>query len=88
MSDEQLRLFFDNAMSSLLASAGAGLGIGAGSVVAVQVNKEKLYAFVEFRSPEEATTAMALDGITMEGNPMKVSLSLLFVDFFFFSFLQ
>lgn len=35
---------------------------GVNSVVGCQMNHEKNYAFIEFRSPEEATSAMAFDG--------------------------
>jgi splicing factor U2AF subunit len=35
---------------------------GVNAVVGCQMNHEKNYAFIEFRSPEEATAAMAFDG--------------------------
>eukprot|EP00026_Physarum_polycephalum_P006706 Phypoly_transcript_06757.p1 GENE.Phypoly_transcript_06757~~Phypoly_transcript_06757.p1 ORF type:complete len:524 (+),score=51.75 Phypoly_transcript_06757:127-1698(+) len=72
-SEDHIKAFFDNAMSTLLASAGAGMGAGIGSCTGVQVNHEKMFSFVEFRSPEEATTAMGLDGILMDGQfPLKI----------------
>ena len=46
-------------------TAGPGL-----SVVNVYLNYEKKFAFVEFRTVEEASNAMALDGIMFEGGPV------------------
>ncbi|KMS96373.1 hypothetical protein BVRB_9g225830 isoform A [Beta vulgaris subsp. vulgaris] len=37
-----------------------------GDVVNVYINHEKKFAFVDMRSVEEASNAMALDGITFE----------------------
>ncbi|KFK40751.1 hypothetical protein AALP_AA2G036200 [Arabis alpina] len=42
------------------------------SVVNVFINYEKKFAFVEMRSVEEASNAMALDRIILEGVPVKV----------------
>ncbi|XP_042382778.1 splicing factor U2af large subunit B-like isoform X5 [Zingiber officinale] len=42
------------------------------AVVNVYINHEKKFAFVEMRSVEEASNAMALDGIIFEGAPVKV----------------
>ncbi|KAH6570451.1 hypothetical protein BASA60_003502 [Batrachochytrium salamandrivorans] len=42
------------------------------AAVNAYINRERNYAFVEFRSPEEATRAMALDGILFDGNTLKV----------------
>jgi hypothetical protein len=33
-------------------------------VIAVQINVEKSYAFLEMRAPDEATAGMSFDGIT------------------------
>jgi len=41
-------------------------------VLAVQVNHEKSYAFVEFRNAEDATAAMAFDGIIFQSGPLKI----------------
>ena len=41
-------------------------------VVSVQVNHDKSYAFVEFRSPEEAISAMSFDGIVFQGQALKI----------------
>jgi splicing factor U2AF subunit len=41
-------------------------------VVAVQINHDKNYAFVEFQTPEQATSAMAFDGIMFQGQQLKI----------------
>ncbi|KDN45454.1 hypothetical protein K437DRAFT_274218 [Tilletiaria anomala UBC 951] len=40
--------------------------------ISAQINPEKGYAFVEFRSPEEATNAMAFDGIVFQQQGLKI----------------
>jgi len=37
-----------------------------------QVNIEKAYAFAEFITPEDATTALGFDGITLHGTILKI----------------
>ncbi|KAI8376512.1 uncharacterized protein BYT42DRAFT_615241 [Radiomyces spectabilis] len=44
----------------------------ADSVLAVQINHDKNYAFVEFHEPAQATAAMAFDGIMFNGQPLKI----------------
>lgn len=41
-------------------------------VLAVQINHDKNYAFVEFQTPEQATSAMAIDGIMFQGQQLKI----------------
>eukprot|EP01089_Gocevia_fonbrunei_P004354 TRINITY_DN14371_c0_g1_i1.p1 TRINITY_DN14371_c0_g1~~TRINITY_DN14371_c0_g1_i1.p1 ORF type:complete len:332 (+),score=92.27 TRINITY_DN14371_c0_g1_i1:513-1508(+) len=41
-------------------------------VSACQINVEKSFAFLEFHNPEDATAGMALDGITLQGQALKV----------------
>ncbi|KAB0337414.1 hypothetical protein FD754_025202 [Muntiacus muntjak] len=41
-------------------------------VLAVQVNQDKNFAFLEFRSVDETTQAMAFDGITFQGQSLKI----------------
>jgi splicing factor U2AF subunit len=41
-------------------------------VTAVQINHDKNYAFVEFQTPEQATSAMAFDGIMFQGQTLKI----------------
>ena len=41
-------------------------------VFAVQINRDKAFAFLEFRTGEEANNAMRFDGITLQGYSLKV----------------
>lgn len=55
------------------ASGGINHALGAGPVVtSCYMNMEKRFAFVEFRSIEEATNALALDGVQFRGEQLKV----------------
>lgn len=45
------------------------------SVVNVYINHEKKFAFVEMRTVEEASNAMALDGIIFEASTCKLNFS-------------
>lgn len=49
------------------------------AVVNVYINHEKKFAFVEMRTVEEASNAMALDGIIFEVAYFSRSLNLFFV---------
>lgn len=50
-----------------------GLSQAAGHpVLACQINLDKNFAFIEFRSIDETTAAMALDGITYQGQSLKI----------------
>jgi splicing factor U2AF subunit len=55
----------------MLAIGGNSAGTG-DSVVNVYINHEKKFAFVEMRTVEEASNAMALDGIVFEGVAVRV----------------
>eukprot|EP00026_Physarum_polycephalum_P003665 Phypoly_transcript_03678.p1 GENE.Phypoly_transcript_03678~~Phypoly_transcript_03678.p1 ORF type:complete len:266 (+),score=43.87 Phypoly_transcript_03678:944-1741(+) len=41
-------------------------------VIAVQINVEKSYAFLEMRAPDEASAGMSFDGIMLHGHALKV----------------
>ncbi|KAJ3416097.1 U2 small nuclear RNA auxiliary factor 2 [Chytridiales sp. JEL 0842] len=41
-------------------------------VIATQINHDKNYAFLEFRTADEATAAMALDGLSFQGQTLKI----------------
>ena len=58
----------------MAAVGGASGGVG-DCVVNVYINQEKKFAFVEFRTVEEASNCMALDGIVYEVS-LSVSVSL------------
>uniref|UniRef100_A0A803L810 Splicing factor U2af large subunit n=1 Tax=Chenopodium quinoa TaxID=63459 RepID=A0A803L810_CHEQI len=67
-NEQSVAIFFSHVMASI-----GGNTAGPGdAVVNVYINHEKKFAFVEMRSVEEASNAMALDGIIFEGTPVKV----------------
>ncbi|KAL9310213.1 Splicing factor U2af large subunit B [Arabidopsis thaliana] len=67
-NEQSVSTFFSQVMSAI-----GGNTAGPGdAVVNVYINHEKKFAFVEMRSVEEASNAMALDGIILEGVPVKV----------------
>ena len=50
-----------------------GLATGPGNpVLAVQINLDKNFAFLEIRSVDEATSALAFDGINFMGQSLKI----------------
>ncbi len=52
-----------------------GLAQGPGNpILACQINLEKNFAFIEFRSVDECTAGMAFDGINYMGQALKVNL--------------
>jgi splicing factor U2AF subunit len=67
VTETELAEFFNTAMMTAKVSATA-----APPVVAVQLNHEKGFAFLEFRASDEATAAMAFDGISLQGQALKV----------------
>ncbi|KAJ9094185.1 hypothetical protein QFC19_008036 [Naganishia cerealis] len=67
-NEQNLADFFNHKMSE----QGFASNLPGDPVVAVQLNHEKSYAFIEYRTPEEATAAMAFDGIIFQGTPLKI----------------
>lgn len=67
-NEADVNAFFNNA---LLAVGGTN-GAEGQPVVNVYINVEKKFAFVEFRSVEEASNALALDGIVLDGVPVRI----------------
>ncbi|KAJ3186164.1 U2 small nuclear RNA auxiliary factor 2 [Gaertneriomyces sp. JEL0708] len=67
INEDSLMDFFNSTMSQLNVTTATG-----SAVIACQLNHDKNYAFIEFRSPEEATAAMAFDGITFAGQSLKI----------------
>ena len=57
VDDVRLGILFNQALTSV-----GGLSAPGDPVVNVFINQEKKFAFVEFRSVEETSNAMALDG--------------------------
>ncbi|KAL3820558.1 hypothetical protein ACJIZ3_006463 [Penstemon smallii] len=67
-NEHTIARFFSHVMTAI-----GGNSAGPGdSVVNVYINHEKKFAFVEMRTVEEASNAMALDGIVFEGVPVRV----------------
>ncbi|XP_047314824.1 splicing factor U2af large subunit B isoform X4 [Impatiens glandulifera] len=67
-NEQSVAIYFSHVMAAI-----GGNTAGPGdAVVNVYINHEKKFAFVEMRSVEEASNAMALDGIIFEGAPVKV----------------
>jgi len=67
ISDQELIDFFNTAMTS----SGVPLKVSP-PVMGAQLNLEKSFAFLEFAATEDATAGMALDGITLQGQSLKV----------------
>ena len=64
-------------MSNALVAVGGASGAydpenGMTCVLSVYINREKQFAFIEFRTVEEASNAMALDGVVMGGSQLRV----------------
>ncbi|KAF8909409.1 hypothetical protein CPB84DRAFT_1766065 [Gymnopilus junonius] len=68
VNEQNLADFFNAKMNEM----NIGTGAAGNPVLAVQCNYEKNYAFVEFRSAEDATAAMAFDGIIFINGPLKI----------------
>ncbi|KAK3018851.1 hypothetical protein RJ639_004416 [Escallonia herrerae] len=67
-NEQTIATFFSNIMTAI-----GGNSAGPGdAVVNVYINHEKKFAFVEMRTVEEASNAMALDGIMFEGVSVRV----------------
>jgi len=67
MTDEAMMDFFNHQMRF------TGLAQAEGNpVIAVQINLDKNFAFLEFRSVDETTQALAFDGISFQGQPLKI----------------
>lgn len=67
VTEEEMMEFFNQQMHL------TGLAQAAGSpVLACQINLDKNFAFLEFRSTDETTQAMAFDGINFKGQSLKI----------------
>merc|ERR1712021_280536 len=66
-TEEAMMEFFNQQMHM------AGLATGPGNpVLAVQINPDKNFAFLEIRSVDEASAALAFDGINFMGQSLKI----------------
>lgn len=68
VNEERISSFFSDALAAI---GGNSAGPG-NAVVNVYINYEKKFAFVELRTVEEASNAMALDGIMFEGVSVRI----------------
>ncbi|XP_037932880.1 splicing factor U2AF 50 kDa subunit isoform X2 [Teleopsis dalmanni] len=67
VTEEEMMEFFNQQMHL------TGLAQAAGNpVLACQINLDKNFAFLEFRSTDETTQAMAFDGINFKGQSLKI----------------
>lgn len=66
VTEVQLAEFFNNAFNK------SGIYKTENPVIAVQMDTVKSFSFLEFGSPEDATTGMNFDGIVMQGNSLKI----------------
>lgn len=67
VTEETMMDFFNTQMHL------GGVAQGSGNpILAVQVNQEKNFAFLEFRSLDETTQAMTFDGIIFQGQSLKI----------------
>ena len=67
-TEDSISTFFSNALAAV-----GGTTAGPGPcVVNVYINQEKKFAFVELRTVEEASNAMALDGIMFDGVTVRI----------------
>lgn len=67
VTEEMMMEFFNGQMRMTSLSQAEG-----NPVIACQVNLDKNFAFVEFRSVDETTQAMAFDGINFQGQSLKI----------------
>jgi splicing factor U2AF subunit len=67
IAEVEIMEFFNTAMAAAKAITKPG-----NPIIAVQINVEKSYAFLELRSAEEATAGMVFDGIMLHGHALKV----------------
>ncbi|XP_016946649.1 splicing factor U2AF 50 kDa subunit [Drosophila biarmipes] len=70
VTEEDMMDFFNNQIMSLGLNASQGLDSRA--VLTCQTNLEKNFAFLEFRSMDEATQAITFDGISFRGQILKI----------------
>lgn len=67
VTEDEMMAYFNDQMHL------SGLAQAAGNpVLACQINLDKNFAFLEFRSIDETTQAMAFDGINFKGQSLKI----------------
>jgi hypothetical protein len=64
VNEAEVQEFFQNCISIALGSAAPSVG---DPILSVYINRERRFAFVEFKTIEMTTACMALDGINING---------------------
>ncbi|CAI5726312.1 hypothetical protein KXD40_001923 [Peronospora effusa] len=67
ISESEITVFFNDVIDRALGEKQEG-----GSVVSVYINRERHFAFVELRTIELTTACMNLDGVSYNGQPLKI----------------
>ncbi|CAH0477301.1 unnamed protein product [Peronospora belbahrii] len=67
ISEAEITVFFNDVIDRALGEKQEG-----GSVVSVYINRERHFAFVELRTIELTTACMNLDGVSYNGQPLKI----------------
>lgn len=67
ISEPEITAFFNDVIDRALGEKQDG-----GSVVSVYINRERHFAFVELRTIELTTACMNLDGVSYNGQPLKI----------------
>ncbi|WWC91001.1 uncharacterized protein L201_005940 [Kwoniella dendrophila CBS 6074] len=68
MSEQDIQGFFDK----LMIEHKLAVDMPGNPTTTCQINNEKNFAFIEFRTPEEATAALQFDGVMYDGHPLRV----------------
>ncbi|KAL0214328.1 hypothetical protein P9112_006512 [Eukaryota sp. TZLM1-RC] len=68
ITDDELRSFFNSALKQ----AGVAKFSDIDPILSCQINQDKGFAFIEFHYIEDTTSAIAFDGVSLQGNALKV----------------
>lgn len=66
-TDNEIRDFFTGALTTI-----GGVTMPGEPVLSIYINRDKKFAFVEFRSVEECSNCMALEGILWKGSQLRI----------------
>ena len=69
INEPKLATFFNNALHAI---GGTVVQLSGDPILNVYINMEKKFAFVEFRTVEETSNCMSLDGVMMDGIALRV----------------
>ena len=68
VDDAHLTQFFEK----IMLATGATKRVDGGCVVSTYINREKLFAFIEFQTVEEASNALGFDGVVYGGQQLRL----------------